>query len=211
MGNGFTQNLFDILRFDFVAFYKDASNLTRFSHSGTYNKSGGFAQTGWGYASATTFATSRNLANDGHDNIFYTNNAYRDVRGFEITLDKLFTDQWSANVTFNYSTSTGGASGFWQYREDENTPHQPWGYDEVKLDWVSSWVIKGSVDYVTPHWQGLKGVLLGDITASLYYEYFAGPEYTYYPDDFTGLQEPNNKRWFGHQRAAGAIQVHAPF
>jgi hypothetical protein len=196
---GFTQSLFDLLRLDFVAYYKDASNLTRFSHSGTWNRSGGFAQGGlW---SATTFATSRNISNDGHDNIFYTNNAYRDVRGIEITLDKLFLDQWSANLTFNYSTTTGGASGYWQYREDDTTPHQPWGFDEVKLEWVSSWILKGSVNYVTPHWEGLKGILLGDITASLYYEYFAGPEYTWYPADYTGLAEPNNKRWFGHQRA----------
>ena len=95
--------------------------------------------------------------------------------------------------------TTGGASGYWQYREDEETSHQPWGYEEIKLDWISSYILKGSVNYVTPHGFGFIGIL-GDITASLYYEYFAGPEYTYYPEEYTGLQIPNNKRWFPHQR-----------
>jgi outer membrane receptor for ferrienterochelin and colicin len=197
---GFTQSLFDILRLDFVGYYKDASNLTRFSHSGTYNKTGGFTDSGdWNTLSDETFSTSRNVANDGHDNIFYTNNAYRDVRGIEISIDKLFTSQWSANLTFNYSMTTGGASGYWQYREDETTIHQPWSFDEVKLDWISSYILKANVNYVTPHGIGWIG-LLGDITASLYYEYFAGPEYTYYPEGYTGLLVPNNKRWFPHQR-----------
>ena len=192
---GFTQNIFDIVRLDIVGFYKDASNLTRFSYGGNYNNSGGYSQT-WTWA-PETFSTSRNLANDGHDNVFYTNNAYKDIRGAEISIDKLFNSYWSANVTFNYSLTTGGASGYWQYREDEETVHQPWGYDEVKLDWISSYVLKGSINYVTPSdW----GVILGDITASLYYEYFAGPEYTYYPEDYTGLQFPNNKRWYPHQK-----------
>ncbi|MFQ5753111.1 MAG: carboxypeptidase-like regulatory domain-containing protein, partial [bacterium] len=38
---GFEQNLFDILRFDITAYYKDGSKLTSFSHQGTYNRSGG--------------------------------------------------------------------------------------------------------------------------------------------------------------------------
>jgi len=202
---GFTQNLLNILRLDIVAYYKDASNLTRFSHSGNYNNTGGFAQTWTG--SGTTFSTSRNMANDGHDNIFYTNNAYKDVRGMEIAIDKLFNSRWSANLTFNYGLTTGGASGYWQYREDTSSVHQPWGFDEIKLDWISSYIFKGSIHYVTPRDFGSWGMLsdiaasvFGDITASVFYEYFAGPEYTYYSEDYTGLQVPNNKRWYPHQR-----------
>jgi hypothetical protein len=195
---GFTQNILDILRLDVVAYYKDASRLTRFSHSGNYNQSGGIAQI-WTW-SPETFATARNIANDGHDNIFYTNNAYKDVRGVEISVDKLFNKRWSANLTFNYGLTTGGASGYWQYREDDETIHQPWGFDEVKLDWISSYVFKGSINYVTPSDLDPWG-LSSDITISLYYEYFAGPEYTYYPEEYTGLQTPNNKRWYPHQRA----------
>jgi hypothetical protein len=41
---------------------------------------------------------------------------------------------------------------------------------------------------------------LGDINLGLYSEYFAGPQYTYYPKDYTGLQTPNNKRWYPHIR-----------
>jgi hypothetical protein len=182
---------------DFVAYYKDASNLTRFSHGGNYNNSGGYAQT-WIW-SDETWSTSRNIANDGHDNVFYTNNAYKDVRGIEVIVEKLFNSRWSANFTFNYGLTTGGASGYWQYREDESTIHQPWGYEETKLDWISSYILKGSVNYVTPGDFGPLGIL-GDITTSLFYEYFAGPEYTWYPEDYTGLQVPNNKRWHPHQR-----------
>ncbi len=194
---GFAQNILDILRLDIVAYYKDASRLTRFSYGGTYNYSGGFAQT-W-YWSPETFSTARNIANDGHDNVFYTNSAYKDMRGIELSIDKLFNRRWSANFTFNYGLTTGSNSGYWQYREDTTSIHQPWGYDEVKLTWLSNYVLKGNINYVTPHTFGPLG-LLGGFNIGLYYEYFAGPQYTYYPEDFTGLRIPNNKRWYPHQR-----------
>ena len=194
---GYTQNIANFLRLDLVGFYKDASNLTSFSYGGTYNSNGGFSETWvWGQ---TTFSTSRNIANDGHDNVFYTNNAYKDIRGIEVTLEKLFDRTWSAKLDMNYSMTTGGATGYWQYNEDENFIHQPWGYEEVKLDWISSYVFKGNVNYVTASDLGPFGIL-GDITLSVFYEYFAGPEYTYYSDDYTGLQVPNNKRWYPHQK-----------
>jgi hypothetical protein len=194
---GFAQNILDVLRLDIVAYYKDASRLTRFSYGGTYNYSGGFAQT-W-YWSPETFSTARNIANDGHDNVFYTNSAYKDMRGIELSIDKLFNRRWSANFTFNYGLTTGSNSGYWQYREDTTSIHQPWGYDEVKLTWLSSYVLKGNINYVTPQAFGPLG-LLGDFNIGLYYEFFAGPQYTYYPEGYTGLEVPNNKRWYPHQR-----------
>ena len=196
---GFDQNVFDILRFDITAYYKDASRLTRFAHLGTYNTSGGgFAETG-GWANLGTSSWSRNIANDGHDNIFYTNSAFKDIRGVEATVEKLFNRIWSANLIFNYGLSTGGVAGYWQYREDASTPHQPQSYSESKVTWISSYIIKGNINYVTPSGLGPLG-LVGDVTVGLYHEYFAGPQYTYYPIDYTGLQVPNNKRWFPHQR-----------
>lgn len=197
---GYDQNIFDIFRFDVAAYYKDASNLTRFAHYGTYNVSGGgFSEIGWSSASVMTNAWARNLANDGHDNIFYTNNAYKDIRGVEVTMDKLFNGRWAANLTFNYGLSTGGAAGYWFYTEDSSMPNLPHSFSERKTTWISNYVVKGSVNYVTPSQLGPAGVL-SDISLGLYYEYFAGPQYTWYPKDFTGLKEPNNKRWYPHQR-----------
>jgi hypothetical protein len=194
---GFTQNLFDVFRLDIVGYYKDASGLTRFSYGGTYNNSGGFAQT-W-FWSPETFSTARNAANDGHDNVFYTNNAYKDMRGVEVTLDKLFNNRWSATMIFNFGVTTGGATGHWQYNEDSTRIHQPWGFEESKLTWITNYMLKGNIEYLTPRGLGPLG-LLGDINLGLYSEYFAGPQYTYYPKDYTGLQTPNNKRWYPHIR-----------
>jgi len=63
----------------------------------------------------------------------------------------------------------------------------------------TSYIIKGNINYTTPSGLGPMG-LAGDVIIGLYHEYFAGPQYTYYPDDYTGLREPNNKRWFPHNR-----------
>ena len=194
---GFAQNILNLVRLDIAAYYKDASRLTRFAYGGNYNNSGGFAQT-W-FWSPETFSTSRNIANDGHDNVFYTNNAYKDSRGIELTVEKLFNKRWAASLMFNYGLSTGSATGFWQYREDAETAHQPWGFSEQKLTWISSYVLKGSLSYVTPGYSGLLSIL-GNLNLGLYYEYFAGPQYTYYPENFTGLMVPNNKRWYPHQK-----------
>lgn len=197
---GFTQNLFNILRLDLVGYYKDASRLTRFSHLGTYNQSGGgFSSTGWGSGNVETSSWSRNVANDGHDNIFYTNNAFKDIRGVEATVEKLFNGRWSANLVLNYGLSTGGVTGYWQYREDSSSVHQPHSFSETKATWISSAVIKANINYVTPSGLGPIG-LLGDVSIGLYHEYFSGAQYTYYPDDFTGLRVPNNKRWYPHNR-----------
>ncbi|MBC8181505.1 carboxypeptidase-like regulatory domain-containing protein [candidate division KSB1 bacterium] len=197
---GFDQNLFDFIRLGITAYYKDASRLTRFSHLGTYNQSGGgFSSTGWGAGNVETFSTARNIANDGHDNIFYTNNSFKDIRGIEVNAEKLFNDRWAATFMFNYGLSTGGRAGYWQYREDADAVHQPHSFSEDKVTWISSYILKGSINYVTPSNLGPLG-MLGDISVSLFHEYFAGPEYTWYPKDYTGLQTPNNKRWYPHNR-----------
>jgi hypothetical protein len=82
--------------------------------------------------------------------------------------------------------------------ENEDRVNQPHTYDEQKVTWISSGMIKASLNYITPdNW--VNGIL-GDITIGLFHEYFSGPEYTYYPTDYTGLREPNNKRWYPHNR-----------
>ncbi len=196
---GFTQNFFDFARLDIAAYYKDATGLTRFSHNSTYNQSGGgFAATGWGAGNFTTYAYTRNLANDGHDNIFYVNNGFKDIRGIEVVGEKLFAGRWSARATFDYSLSTGGVTGYRTYRENAAQAHTPQSFEEIKGTWLSSYLLKGNLNYLTP--ENLLAGVLGEINIALYHEYFAGPQYTYYPRDFDGLRRPNNKRWFPHQR-----------
>ena len=196
---GYDQNLFDILRISTTAYYKDASRLTRFSYASTYNQDGGgFASTGWGAGSMTSYSWSRNITNDGHDNIFHTNNGFRDVRGVEVVVDKMFNHNWSANLTYNYGLSSGGLAGYETYYESADRANQPHTYSEQKVTWISSSILKASVNYRTP--AELVNGYLGDVTVGLYHEYFSGPEYTYYPDDYTGLRVPNNKRWYAHNR-----------
>lgn len=196
---GYDQNLFDIFRIAATAYYKDAKHLNRFSHNSNYNQSGGgYAMTGWGSGNMETFSKSRNIANDGHDNIFYTNNAFKDVRGIELTLDKLFNRRWSANLTFNYGLSSGGVSGYWMYYEDASRQHQPHSFTEQKSTWISNTTAKGQLQYVTPEKFAMG--ILGNISIGIYHEYFTGPQYTWYPKDYSGLMEPNNKRWYPHNR-----------
>ena len=197
---GVTQNIFNILRLDVVGYYKDASQLTRFSHVGTYNRSGGgFSETGWTAGNVETYTKTQNITNDGHDNIFYTNNAFKDIRGLEVTLEKLFNGRWSANLVLNYGLSTGGITGYSRFYEDTSRVPQPQSFFETKATWISGGVVKGGLNYVTPSGLGPIG-LLGDVSIGLYHEYFSGTQYTYYPADFTGLRVPNNKRWFPHNR-----------
>jgi hypothetical protein len=58
---------------------------------------------------------------------------------------------------------------------------------------LSNSIIKTSLNYTTPK-------TLGSVNFGLFNEYYSGAEYTYYADDFTGLRNPNNKRWFPHKR-----------
>jgi hypothetical protein len=198
---GYTRSIMDIIRLDLTAYYKDASNLTRFGYSGAYNFSGGINSAAtWGTESWQTFAQVRsNAGYDGHDNVVYTNNAYRDSRGIEATVEKVFNGVWSARLVANYGINTGGVNGSWLYNEDSTYIDMPHSYAEAKSIWLSNLTFKGDISFVTPKDLGPFG-LLGDISMGFYYEWFRGPEYTYYPDDYTGLQRPNNKTWYPHRR-----------
>ncbi|HNW59620.1 MAG TPA: TonB-dependent receptor [bacterium] len=197
---GFDQNLFNVLRLMATAYYKDMSRLTHYAFNGTYNVSGGsFADIGWGAGNVETQSYTRNITNDGHDLVFYANDAYKDIRGVEVTLEKLFQNNWNADLTFNYGLSSGGTPSYWQYNEDASIANPPRNYFETKTTWLSDITLKGSIAYLTPREFGPLG-LLGNLTMGLYHEYFAGPQYTYYPKNYTGLKVPNNKRWYPHNR-----------
>ena len=122
--------------------------------------------------------------------------------------EKLFSKRWLANITMNYGLSSGGAAGYWSYYEDASRVNLPHSYDERKVTWISSTILKAAMNYITPEtW--VKGIL-GDITVGVFYEYFSGPEYTYYAPDYTGLRKPNNKRWYPHQRTDLKLSKRVP-
>jgi hypothetical protein len=207
---GFDQNILDVVRLGMTAYYKDCSRLTHYAFNGTYNVSGGsFADIGWGAGNVETQSYTRNITNDGHDLVFYANDAYKDIRGLEVTLDKLFLRTWSANLTFNYGLSSGGTPSYWQYNEDASIVNPPRDYSESKTTWLSNVMVKGSLSYVTPDKVGPMG-LLGNITMGVYHEYFTGPQYTWYPKDFQGLKVPNNKRWYPHNRTDLKLSKRVP-
>lgn len=191
---GYDHSLFDMLLINATAYVKDQTKMTRFSHNSmNYNYGGGF------------YGGSRILANvEVHDlrgNFLHllANNSFRDVRGITLDFTKRFLDSWGAKLSFEYSTVSGGVVGNSRIYEDESIIPRKHGQREEEVDWLSNFSIKGNVNYKTP--QNLGPVnLLGDITVGVYYEYFSGPEYTWYPRDYTGLIIPNNKRWYGHQR-----------
>ena len=196
---GFEQNLFDVFSLDMVAYYKDGSQLNRFSHNSTYNVSGGaFSSTGWGEGNVETSSRAYPMSSGGATH-FYTNNVFKDTRGLELTLKKHFYRAWSANFTFNYGFSSGGATGINRMREDASRIESPHSFEERKVTWISGYVFKGNIAYVTPTDFGPLGTrLLGGMTISLYSEYFSGPQYTWYPKDYQGIRVPNNKRWYPH-------------
>lgn len=193
---GFTKSMLEKYRLDLVGFYKDQSKMTQFGFSGTYSLNGSISDGGWDGANWETFSIVHSSASQDNNNVFYTNNAYRDIRGLEATFERLFNGVWSARLTVNYSLNTGGVNGYWMYDEDEENIHQPHGFEEAKGNWLSSTVVKGDIALVTPRKFGI----LGDISVAFYYEWFSGPEYTYYSPDYTGLQRPNNKRWSAHKK-----------
>ena len=192
---GYDVNFSDVWRLASAFYYKDGSRLNRWNHTSTYNRAGGSVNANsWGTASfRDNYSRSRNIAGDGHDNIFYTNNGYKDTRGIEVSLDKLYANNWSATVNYNYSLSSGGLAGYAWYYEDASRANTPHTYDEIKAVWLSNSIFKTSLNYTTPK-------SLGSIHFGLFNEYYSGAEYTYYADDFTGLRTPNNKRWFPHKR-----------
>ena len=134
---GFDVNFADVWRVSSAFYYKDGSQLNRFNHTSSYNRGGGGVNAiGWGVASfRDNYSRSRNIAGDGHDNIFYTNNGYKDTRGIEVSLDKLYANNWSATVNYNYSLSSGGLAGYAWYYEDASRANTPHPYDEIKDVW----------------------------------------------------------------------------
>jgi outer membrane receptor protein involved in Fe transport len=192
---GYDLNFADVWRVSSAFYYKDGSRLNRWNHTSTYNRGGGgMNANSWGVtAFRDNYSRSRNIAGDGHDNIFYTNNGYKDTRGIEIGVDKLYANNWSLTLNYNYSLSSGGLAGYAWYYEDASRASAPHSFDEIKATWLSNSMMKTSLNYTTPK-------SLGSVNFGLFNEYYSGAEYTYYADDFTGLRTPNNKRWFPHKR-----------
>jgi hypothetical protein len=197
------------LRINFTAYYKDQTRLTRFSNRplldygpvSDHNMGGGISTLGFA-GEDISMRTADGLANDNTLGIkTFANDIYKDTRGLEVNVEKLYSNHWAAQLSFDYGQSSGGKYGF-QVLQKQATDPSSMGFanyeeGEISFDWASSYKFKANFTYVTP---AHLAYILGDLAVSAYYEYFAGPLYTFYPVDYTGIQYPNNKRWYGHQR-----------
>ncbi|MFC1569537.1 TonB-dependent receptor plug domain-containing protein, partial [bacterium] len=205
---GYDQEIIGI-RLNFTAYYKDQTRLTRFSNRplldygpvSDHNMGGGIATLGFAGQDISMRTSDLSAGDDVLGVKTFANDIYKDTRGLEINVEKLYSNNWTARLTFDYGQSSGGKYGF-QVLQKNATDASSIGFaeyedEEINLDWASSYKFKGNLTYVTPE---KLAYIFGNIALSMYYEYFAGPLYTYYPVDYTGIQYPNNKRWVGHQR-----------
>jgi hypothetical protein len=203
---GYDQDLLGILKINIAAYYKDQSQLTRFSNrplldygsAADFSAGGGISQTGFAGQDIAMVAVT-DPRNINANILTFANDIYKDTRGIEINIEKLFDNRWAAALTFDYAFASGAKYGFNTLREGESEMAFS-GYTEsgqaVDLSWLSNFRIKANFSYITP--QKLAYVL-GDISLGIYYEYFSGDEYTYYSPGYDGLQIPFNRRWYPHQ------------
>ncbi len=189
---GYNQSILDMFRLNVTAYYKDATRLTRFSANTPYTRGGGFA-TG---DRVNTYTETRSFDNSIRIRTM-ANDAYKDVRGLEFNLEKMFSSSWAARVTFDYSLVSGAKYGFHTIYQDPSKAYRYTNPNEVSMDWISDYKIKADVSYLTNADLGPRSIL-GNILAAVHFEYFAGPKYTWYPKDYTGVPEPFNKRWYPH-------------
>ncbi|MBN1895573.1 carboxypeptidase-like regulatory domain-containing protein [bacterium] len=205
---GYDQDIFDVVRLNLTAYYKDQTRLTRFSNrplldygqAHQFAAGGGISQTGFaGEDIAMEVVPDLQRMGSGYVYLF-ANDMYKDTRGLELNVERLFNNRWSASVTFDYGLSSGAKYGFQSLSANPEVQSLMAFANqdgETKLRWLSSYKLKANFSLVTPK-KFL--IAMGDLSLGLYYEYFAGDQYTYYAVDYTGVRYPDNRRWYPHQR-----------
>jgi len=204
---GYNQSFFDQIRASATAYYKDYEKLTNLAFQSEYGE-GGIASTGNSLQGADMYVSPNEIGRGSFhtSNNVLANKGFRESRGIEMSLERVFDGVWSTAVNLDYGVTSAanyGLTGF-----EENTAKQHLNSvgsqslrDDVSVKWMSDLRIRANASLVSPHtFGGPAAILLGDVTFSLYYEYFRGPKYTYYESGFDGLQVPENKTWYPHQR-----------
>ncbi len=105
---------------------------------------------------------------------FYVNQDYGNIRGFEINLDKRFSNFYSGNVNYAYSIAKGKSSSFRQ-NYDNSWAGNVLRTTESYLDWDQRHTVNGNIQFMIPKGTRPFGIsALDEISLSLIGRYGSG-------------------------------------
>ncbi|MBN2090714.1 carboxypeptidase-like regulatory domain-containing protein [candidate division KSB1 bacterium] len=204
---GYNQSFFDLLRVSATGYYKDYEKLTNLAFQSEYGE-GGIAVSGNSLVGADMYVSPNEVGRTSFhtSNNVLANKGFRESRGVEMSIEKLFDGLWSAAVNMDYGVTSAANYGLTAVEEkavnqSKNSVGSQAQRDDIEARWMSDLRIRANASLVSPKdFAGFASPVLGEITFALYYEYFKGPTYTYYESGYAGLAIPDNKTWFPHQR-----------
>lgn len=204
---GYNQSFVEQYRLSATAYYKDYEKLTNLAYQSPYGE-GGIAVGGNSLQGASMYVWPTEIGRGSFHsgNNVLANKGFRESRGIEMSLEKVFDGLWSAAVNMDYGVTSAANYGLTGIQENmdkqsSNSVGSQAQRDDIAVNWMSDLRIRANASVMTPSdFAGPAAVILGDVTFSLYYEYFRGPKYTWYEPGFEGLQVPDNKTWYPHQR-----------
>ncbi len=149
---------------------------------------------------ADTWTWLYNASNHSNIPIMVANAGFADSRGLEFRVDSRFDFPLNFMLAYDVSYNTGGEVGFAEMFELSSGINSRHGYGQFRFPWSRQNRVKGLANLYLPESFGpaLAGYkFLGDLSASMYFQWREGQPYTYHgPGDPS--TEPNNRRWFNH-------------
>jgi len=167
---GYTHNLFNQYLLNLAAYYKNIDN-----------------QAAW---------VSYQNINSSINYVTPENNNYKDVRGFEVTLDKQQGKWFTGFINATYMVSTSGYFGLMRYYENPTQQREYLNITTTQSRPVPRPYLRASFDFHTPDRFGFKVgsiYLLGGININLLSTWKAGSYTTYNPTGKPGVS--NNVQW----------------
>jgi outer membrane receptor protein involved in Fe transport len=167
---GFNQEIAGLFLFDIVGYYKDITNQLALV---TYTN----------YTGDVDYST-------------YENQDYRDIRGFELTLEKRFGNWIRGFINYDYRVVTHGYIGRRHYYEDKQLERVEGLHDPFQEKSLPQPVLRANVRFIIPNDWGPKigGINpLGGFVFSLLYSQRAGKYITW--DPLETYQLYKNLQW----------------
>jgi|GEM_PF-1081414 len=204
---GYNQSFLEAFRVSVTGYYKDYEKLTNLAYQSEYGE-GGIAVGGNSLDGASMYVWPTEIGRGSFHsgNNVLANKGFRESRGVEMSVEKLFDGLWSAAIHMDYGVTNAANYGLTGINESldkqsGNSVGSQSKRDDIEANWMSDLRIRANASLVTPQdFAGPAAPVFGDITFAIYYEYFKGPKYTWYEPGFEGLQVLENKTWFPHQR-----------
>jgi len=164
---GYAASLFNLARVQITGYYRDISDELR---------------------------DSRFRYIDGFEYRTYTNNRYRDNRGFELNVDFPGISFVSGWINYNYMITSSGEYGFYRFYEDPNKipSRRSTGVSQAAVRPIT----KANIAFHSPEKFGpaVAGYApLSDIDVSFLYWHKAGMRFTWNPDNIPYVVD--NKQW----------------